>query len=750
MSIRSSINVSTKQVVYSIENYQQCVGFERAVDLPTGWLFDIKRWGSIFDLRLPTLPRLAINSLQGVNPSEFFQCGVGSVYYKDCIVDTIRPVLYEYDSVWCPIIKPGKYFRYQTELHLYSDRSRVQHVDPRDNQNNRNCAVLDAVPDYLHPVSLVNYSRHPVSGDPTICTRVSHVSKFTGKFENGIELETRSISGGVNWNNVDINKKEFIIDTSKESESFIRLNKNYIFRVGVTPSSIADFGACYSFGPSNGQDYQVFYTKYFPVVSDDFMLYATDGTTSVLLERVDSWFDLINTEAQNKYFLDSDLGIIYLGDAAHGGIPALGHYLVGAYSVTLRLEYEEVLKNRDICAHNANINPISQSINQGFICITNKQFNAYNIQLKLNKSLIPFTVPREYGPIYVGSDYGVLKATVTDIDGTPIPDIEVGFTMSPIVGFLSSGSVSASITNGKGVAYSAYQPPTSADSLGIYSNVVNPSDTPGSDDLLIKAEDINVTSDASNIYLYKILKDDILMGYENVQDWIYYHVDMPSWVVDAETYTQWQSEVIAEYDLKDWNGIQPDGSIPGRKVLVYQINGLDNIDASAINPITGEYGAVMPVRPTGISKITDTEDENYGYWKLTYGSGVLETISQDKNPLSIGGYWVAMPRLVTFQAHCYSRYYNRIIYSNKVTARISLPQYLLGVYTDSLLRNIPFGWKLRSDIDNISAGLDGATFISINPRSGPYEILDLIHSTATDTWASSPQDSLGLKFNVTE
>ena len=39
------------------------------------------------------------------------------------------------------------------------------------------------------------------------------------------------------------------------------------------------------------------------------------------------------------------------------------------------------------------------------------------------------------------------------------------------------------------------------------------------------------------------------------------------------------------------------------------------------------------------------------------------------------------------------------------------------LYTNDYIQKVPFGWKILTDTDNVAAGLDGATFITINPIS---------------------------------
>jgi hypothetical protein len=82
-------------------------------------------------------------------------------------------------------------------------------------------------------------------------------------------------------------------------------------------------------------------------------------------------------------------------------------------------------------------------------------------------------------------------------------------------------------------------------------------------------------------------------------------------------------------------------------------------------------------------------------------------------------------------------------------ARVSLPQYLLGEYLSALGEKVPFGWKLFSETDNVAAGLDGATFITINPHQGPYEVIDIVGGTGgTGVWVDGAPNTLHFQFKI--
>jgi hypothetical protein len=743
------------QVVTQEVSTKPYVGFENELDLPDGWQYDVRRWASLFDLRLPSLPRLADPSSQGVKESEYFLSGVGAVDLGDLYVNSIQELIENYERHWIPVVRNGHYFRFKSPYFYYGDDSRIQYIDPTENKNNRNYLELNAAHNIDTPILAATFKRHPTTKAPLYDLRVGQSVKFTGLYSGGVEQETVTALGKIIWENVDTTKKEFITDQTIDGLTRLFFNEDYTQSVGVTPTVYEDLGACEFLGVSTGVNWQAFRLQKFPVLTNDFVLYLANTTTKTweTLVRIDSWWDLFTTAVQptdtKRYYLDKDLGIVYFGSATYGGIPPLGRSLVAKYTTTLRIEYEEADRPQEIKAWSADVSPVTQGTNQGFVCISHEIIEASSINLSINKPSISGVIdPKHYGPIIAGADYAILKATVLSPSGLPVRGIDVYFEMTPTnIGYLNGAESSGSLTNANGFAYSSYQPPVSADALGFYSTTVRPSTHPyypDGKDVIIKTAETGLQGREEEVYLYQILKDDVLQGYKTIDEFLY-QIESPGWVVDAITFNRWKTEMILEYDLKDWVEPTEGKPISGRKVIIYQVNGTDNFDQYAIHPALGTLGAAVPIRPYLAEKITNPSDEYYGFWRLIYHEDAVP----DCGPLyDVGGYWMAASRLITFQAHCWSPYYNREIYSNKIIVRVTLPDYLLGEYVNELGQKIPFGWKILGDLDNVAAGLDGATFITINPHSGPYEILDLVNGGTTGEWASAPFKSVGFQFEV--
>jgi len=747
---RTNFIARTQQIVTKDISVDPYVGFEHLTDPPDGWRFDIKRWCSPFDLRLPTLPRLTDPSIQGVSGELFFRSGVGSKELGDLYIKEFVNIVQDGERHWCPNVNNGTYFRHEVDYFFYSDNSKVQYINPDLNRNNRNYIELSTTPNIGSPILAASFVRD-VFKESTYRTKINQCYKFTGKYSEGEELNTLSPFGKVLWENVDFTKKEFIVDNTIDGLTRLWFNRDYTERHGVIPDTYEDLGACVYIGLSTGVPYQVFYLSHFPVLADNsFHLYVADSNSWTEWNRVSSWWNLLTGHpVNNSYFVDKDLGIVYFGGATTGGIPSAGKHIIASYSTVLRIEYEELDTETTSIATSADVSPVTQSINQGFVCLSHASIEAASISLSIDKSRIQGTTPPEYGPITVGADYAVLKASVLSASGLPVSGIEVTFTMAPSdLGYLSGSTTMTAVTDASGNAYVNYQPPISAETLGFYSQIVRDSTNPYYPDhreVIILTTDAGLEGKEEEVYLYQILKDDPLLGYQTIEDFLQnlYQETTPVWVHDATDYIKWKSEIMFQYDIKDWDFDLKNG----RKVVVYQIDEVDNFDPYAINPITGEHGAVVPVRPVLIEKINDPSDDYNGYWRLIYPEGAVLDCGNDPG-LSVGGYWIASSKYVSFNASCWSPYYNQTIISNTIRARVQLPEYLLGEYLKNL-EKIPFGWKLIGDTDNVAAGLDGATFITINPHSGPYKIIDLVNDTGpTGDWASSPFNTLNFEFFI--
>lgn len=767
---QSSLLFRTEQIVVTELSDKPYVGFELSA-APDGWQYDVKRWASPFDLKLPTLPRLADASTQGVSETEYFKSGVGDKDLGDLYLKEVSEIFVNGYSYWVPNLQNGTYFKNKTSFFYYSDDSLIQYLNKSDNRDNRNYIELDKTPSFSSPILAASFRRNFDDMSIDYQDRFFQRQRFTGLYSNGEELTTVTDFGKIYWDNVDTYKKEFIVDNSIDDIFRLFFNRDYIKTVGVEVSSVSDLFACEHLGKSTGSGHyilsdgtteiyvQSYYLKYFPVFTgNDFHLYVSDDTTYTEWTPVNSWWDLISEVRNTSYFVDKDLGIVYFASQNPTKLPIQGINIYAQYSVNLRIEYEPFDSNFNITASQSNLNPISQGTNQGFVCISHQNLDPASITLTIDKPIIDITAAtKEHGPIEIGSDYAVLTANVKSVSGINLPNIPVTFEMNPVgLGFLNGGSIAYGLTNGSGNAYASYQSPVSANELGFYSTRARDCTNPSYSsyrELVINSTDPGLLGQEENLYLYQIEKDDIILGYKTVEDFLddLFAEQSPAWVTDSTTRIKWNSEMVNKYELADFVEPTIEGEpINGRKIIVYKIDGSPNYDATALNPVTGQLGAVMPVQPVLIEEITESlGDGTEGLWRVIFPENSLPDCGTSED---IAGYWLIGTKRVSFQAHCWSPFYSSEIYSNTVIARLTLPDYMLGVYTNELGVKIPFGWKIQTDTDNVASAINGVTFVTINPADGPYQILDLVSDPSaiieTGTYADAPFRTIGFKLKI--
>jgi hypothetical protein len=204
---RPKLSFRTKQTVNADLVTAPLVGFESISDPPEGWLFDIKRWSSLFDLRLPTLPRLVDLEPQGVSASKYFLSGVGNKDLGDLEVLKIKEMFTQDGRSWIPIINTGYYYNYNSQFFCFSDHSVVQYLSASDNTDDRNVLLLDSVPSIEAPIIAASYKRNPITWKIEYDQKINRVSSFSGIYVDGVEQETVNSSYNISWANVDFLKK---------------------------------------------------------------------------------------------------------------------------------------------------------------------------------------------------------------------------------------------------------------------------------------------------------------------------------------------------------------------------------------------------------------------------------------------------------------------------------------------------------------------------------------------------------------
>jgi hypothetical protein len=82
----------------------------------------------------------------------------------------------------------------------------------------------------------------------------------------------------------------------------------------------------------------------------------------------------------------------------------------------------------------------------------------------------------------------------------------------------------------------------------------------------------------------------------------------------------------------------------------------------------------------------------------------------------LGGYLLVASDIVSLYAYCKDPASGKTIVSNTIRLRLDIPPYLQGVDHSGQLP-IPYGFGFVTEEFNVGAGLEGANFLTINPKA---------------------------------
>ncbi len=749
---RSFKNFSTRrQVVEKVVDRR--LGFN-SPNPPTGWKWDYRY---MVEDKIPEalpFPGLKNSHLLGL-PRSYWQNGpVEGRSGKSLKIEEVKEVFARGQVQWSPVIHNGDINIWRDSSYFFSDDSVVETIDASSvDTAGHTIHTLDKTLRTTSPV-MVNIFRRDNSGEYIPWRSYNKRALFTGLLDSaGDELITRS--GDIfYWSNVDTTKREFV---SYVRDEFVTLLFNKHIAENITkldaPVALHDFNDLEYAGDSDGTDSQIFKSEYFPVSNDSYLKIYVINRTSI------SWdeYTIVDTFTGTKQCkFDFDLGIVTFGAGANA-LP-VDRNVYFAYRAVPRVEYEEEGFTDVSLVVNTDLSPLGQSMNRGFITLARSELDIESIELTTTKSSYPGKADT-YGPVYVGSDFASLIATVFSSSNEIVPNSEVTFsvTTSPSFGGLGGGLSSIQRRTGfDGKARTFYVPPVSVDSMGYSVSTVN------NDNVLILPTDAQFTN-VDDIYTYYVLKDDPFVG-----------------IAGADP---GKGEV-------EWDPVL----LNGRKVIVYKWNSL------ATNPISGYLGAYTPVRPTSISNgnaltypddlelpdinskgtLSDTvtiasstksKSITNGSWAtdvwrdhVAYSASLSEfrrIKSNDADTLTLhgewsdipsgnillydkadnlGSYWVVSDRFISIRASVYSPNLARTIYSDPIKLQIAIPEYMKGSYISNSIDEIPFGWRVVDDTYAQASAINGATYISINPVAGPYPIVDVISGETWEDYEIGPND----------
>lgn len=689
-----SKNIDVKFVIYQTAERTPLVGFDKA-DSPDGWLWGVNAW-DVEPSEHTLLPILSDPSVAGV-PPEYWQSGIaGGDDLK------LRRLIRERSAgevFWRPEINHGHYFVRNKRYFFYSDSSIIQNVDNSENVSSRNRLTLSQRPDYTFPISATTFFRTS-EGELRYSRQFRRKVDFTGSYSGSSQNETRDSRNQIIWANVDTYKYEFVVDDTVDPPR-LQFNNDHTFIRGRVCGSFVDTYFGEEIGRSNGQDNQIFLTNYFPILDNsDLHIYVVDRSGAIY-EEYTKVTSINEAHDDDKVFMiDPDYGKIIFGDGVAGYVPPAGHYIVGTYRATIRVEYEVEGTTNFAVSRDVALDPLHESLNRGFVFLSHKPKRLAGLNISVNKASIG-GLSDKYGPIYVGSGNAMLTVSATTSDGGSYSNLPVAVEfVGSLIGKLKGRSIQQanSVTNMRGRALVLYSAPHSTSEMGYYITSLTSPTT------LTLPSDVRYL-DVNEVYLFEVKKDDPMSGKAGADTTI----GETEWTTDPKP--------------------------NGRKIVVYAW------DAAATHPVTGATGAYMPVRPASISSNV-----------LTYGAGVLSTpYPDDDDPDTLGAYFVIGPQDVGIRAVATCPYSNATVISNIIYIRLEIPEYMKGVYVAGTGEEVPYGFRFAdTSIGTMASKLDGVTFLTINPVVGAYDIIEPISGTPTgESVVPFYGGALSFKFTVT-
>jgi hypothetical protein len=390
----------------------------------------------------------------------------------------------------------------------------------------------------------------------------------------------------------------------------------------------------------------------------------------------------------DEVMIDYDLGYLIFGNGTLGGKPPEGEDVYISYYAVPRIEYEEDGYKDEFVATTVDVNPVRQSINKGFVILSRSDLEDTGVASILLETNKSFSP--DYPDVY-GPVYA--GADWAMLKATALSSSETAIPGIDITFEITNDPYVGSI----GGIGSTTRRKTSINGIA-YSSYVPPATandlgyfvTSAPGNVITLSDDVYI-ADTDDVYTYYVLKGDALQTWSEV------------------TYN-------------------------GRKVIVYEW------DASAIHPISGEDGAYIPVRP---SSITDGNILNYTF--------SLPTPYPSDPNVNLGAYWIAADQHLSIRAYTFNERINQYIYSNTLTFRVELPPYMKGEHVSNSLKRVPFGWRILDSEHDKASALAGATFISINPVAGPYDVIDVLDGEEWDdpggTWDGEfDSDTLDVRY----
>lgn len=444
-------------------------------------------------------------------------------------------------------------------------------------------------------------------------------------------------------------------------------------------------------------------------------------------------------------------------DAVHGKIYSDEWTFHVKYKAVPRVQYEVTDANVRYANKSKylDVRPVKNAVSNKIIQISTIEKHVAEVVLETDLPLIGGNL---HGPLYYGTDFTQLCATVYDSYGNVVEDIETTIVVEDPIGYLNGTSRTyTALTNSAGQICSVYSVPYDWESISTRIKSVTHD---GADTVMeISERPPGVSTD--NVTLFQVLKHDPVVGtvgkkFVATNGQVSESSELPYNSFEIEGFVEWpvnkyeggfvdiliddgtnvikyRREIMHTFRVHDSSG-----KITGMKVILKEnVPGIGGVGALSYcwlfeeqakewnslfldgvnvlvyewrddvpNPNTLELGAYFPLRPD----IVETK-------RLVFKNRHLPIPDPFDPDTNLGGYLAVIPDMV--RAHAYARdpVTGRLIVSNNIRIKLDLPSYLRGVDKSNPALPIPYGFSFVTEEFNVGSGIGGANFITINPKA---------------------------------
>jgi hypothetical protein len=294
----------------------------------------------------------------------------------------------------------------------------------------------------------------------------------------------------------------------------VEFNNDYVVDMGssITDPEPSDLSELDELGISDLSANQEFIVDEFPIFDltdnvfldrTNFRLFVYDPSSLVFDLEWTRVRDFSGYGPNDKvYILNSDRGSISFGDGINGAIPPKYHRILAGYKISARIEYEPMTSVDYWTGKSVDLNLSRNNLSSGFLYLS-------------RKDLVPDSIVLDFKETEITAlEFTALTARVFDIDGEPIPNINIDFTVLEGAGSTEDVTLTS---DSNGSATTTFLPSGNIEDIGMFINPFEPgsvdtkgsyipdtySDNNGVPNSKIIA-DVEIEDDPDDVYLFKI------------------------------------------------------------------------------------------------------------------------------------------------------------------------------------------------------------------------------------------------------